>query len=54
MSRTFIKDLREYIDTLRTLGESVEVPIEVDWNLEMGAIIRRCYELGAPAPLFTR
>ena len=25
---------------------------EVDWNLEMGAIARRCYETGAPAPLF--
>ncbi len=54
MGRTFIKDLREYIDVLRNLGESVEVPVEVDWNLEMGAIIRRVYETGAPAPVFTR
>jgi UbiD family decarboxylase len=49
-----LKDLREYIQSLRILGETVEVPVEVDWNLEMGAIIRRCYELGAPAPLFTK
>src|SRR5579859_121862 len=53
MSRTYLKDLREYIDALRALGETIEVPVEVDWSLEMGAIIRRCYELGAPAPLFT-
>jgi len=53
-SRTYLKDLREYIDALRALGETVDVPVEVDWNLEMGAIIRRCYELGAPAPLFTK
>ena len=50
----YLKDLREYIEGLRALGEMVEVPLEVDWNLEMGAIIRRCYELGAPAPLFQR
>ena len=54
MSRTYLSDLRQYIDVLRKLGETVEVPVEVDWNLEMGAIIRGCYELGAPAPLFTR
>ena len=54
MSHTYLKDLREYIDALRALGECVDVSVEVDWNLEMGAIIRRCYETGAPAPLFTR
>ena len=30
----------------------VEVNAEVDWSLEMGAIIRRSYEMQAPAPLF--
>jgi 4-hydroxy-3-polyprenylbenzoate decarboxylase len=44
--------LRDYIDELKALGEVQEIDIEVDWNLEMGAIIRRCYELQAPAPLF--
>jgi len=53
-SRTYLKDLREYLEALRAIGELVDVSAEVDWNLEMGAIIRRCYELGAPAPLFTR
>jgi UbiD family decarboxylase len=47
-----IKSLREYIDALKTIGELQEVDKEVDWNLEIGAITRRCYETGAPAPLF--
>src|SRR6516165_6996322 len=49
-----LKSLREYIDALRALGEIQEIDVEVDWNLEMGAIIRRSYELRAPAPLFNR
>jgi 4-hydroxy-3-polyprenylbenzoate decarboxylase len=48
------RSLREYIEQLRSLGEVQEIDVEVDWNLEMGAIIRRCYELQAPAPLFNR
>jgi 4-hydroxy-3-polyprenylbenzoate decarboxylase len=47
-----LRDLREYIDVLERHGELVRVREEVDWNLEMGAIVRRCYDLGAPAPLF--
>jgi 4-hydroxy-3-polyprenylbenzoate decarboxylase len=49
-----LKSLREYIDALKALGEIQEINVEVDWNLEMGAIIRRSYELRAPAPLFNR
>ena len=49
-----LKSLREYVEALRALGEIQEVDAEVDWNLEMGAIIRRCYELRTPAPLFNR
>jgi 4-hydroxy-3-polyprenylbenzoate decarboxylase len=49
-----LKSLRDYIDRLKTLGEIQEIDVEVDWNLEMGAIIRRSYELRAPAPLFNR
>jgi 4-hydroxy-3-polyprenylbenzoate decarboxylase len=49
-----LKCLREYLDELRALGEVQDVDIEVDWNLEMGAIIRRSYELRAPAPLFNQ
>jgi 4-hydroxy-3-polyprenylbenzoate decarboxylase len=49
-----LRSLREYIEHLQALGEIQEIAAEVDWNLEMGAIIRRSYELRAPAPLFTR
>jgi hypothetical protein len=48
-----IKDLREYIDALKQLGDLCTVEREVDPNLEIGAIIPRSYETGAPAPLFT-
>jgi UbiD family decarboxylase len=47
-----IKSLREYIDELKGIGEIQEVDREVDWNLEIGAITRRVYETGSPAPLF--
>lgn len=50
---SYLGDLREYIEELRKIGELVEVQEEVDWNLEVGAIIRRCYETGSPAPLFS-
>jgi phenylphosphate carboxylase alpha subunit len=45
-------DLREYIDLLDQKGEVVHIKQEVDWHLELGAIIRRSYDLKAPAPLF--
>jgi 4-hydroxy-3-polyprenylbenzoate decarboxylase len=48
------RSLQDYITRLQTLGEIQEIDIEVDWHLEMGAIIRRSYELQAPAPLFNR
>ncbi len=50
---THIKDLRGYVDALKAIGEMVEISREVDLNLEIGAISRRCYETGAPAALFT-
>ena len=49
-----LNSFREYIDALAAIGEIQRVGTEVDWNLEMGAITRRCNELGAPAPLFER
>jgi 4-hydroxy-3-polyprenylbenzoate decarboxylase len=48
-----IKSLREFIDELDAVGEIQRIDTEVDWNLEIGAIIRRSYDLRAPAPLFT-
>jgi UbiD family decarboxylase len=54
MQPRLIGDLREYLEELRRIGELIEIDAEVDWNLEMAAIIRRVYEQGAPAPLFKR
>ncbi len=47
-----LKSLREYIEALKEVGEVQEINLEVDLNLEIGAISRRCGETGAPAPLF--
>ncbi|MDH6142838.1 UbiD family decarboxylase [Kitasatospora sp. GP30] len=47
-----LKSLREFIEELAKIGEVQEIDKEVDWNLEIGAVARRSYELRAPAPLF--
>jgi 4-hydroxy-3-polyprenylbenzoate decarboxylase len=47
-------DLRAYVAALEALGEVQEISREVELDLEVGAVIRRCYETGSPAPLFTR
>ncbi|MBI4529477.1 MAG: UbiD family decarboxylase [Deltaproteobacteria bacterium] len=49
-----IRDLRDFLTALEGHGELQRVREEVDWDLEMGAITRRCYDLGAPAALFER
>jgi len=49
-----IDDLRDYLDILEEYHELQRVGVEVDWNLEMGAITRRVYDLGAPAALFEK
>lgn len=46
------KDLREYLQELENIGELIKVREEVDWNLEAGAIMRRCNERQGPVPLF--
>jgi UbiD family decarboxylase len=48
-----LKSLREFIDALEDIGDLLRIDKEVDWNLEAGAVIRRGYDLRAPAPLFT-
>ncbi|MBR7839278.1 UbiD family decarboxylase [Actinospica durhamensis] len=48
-----LKSLREFIDELDKLGDVQTIEREVDWNLEVGAVIRRSYDLKAAAPLFT-
>ncbi len=47
-------DLREYIAALEKEGELVRIRQEVDSHLEVGAIIRRSYDLKAPAPFFEK
>src|SRR5258708_36112909 len=49
-----LSSLREYLDALRDLAELQAVAHEVDWNLAIGAVSRRCYETGAAALLFSR
>jgi len=48
------RDLRQYIEALQREGEVQRIAKEVDWNLEVGAVIRRSYDLRAPAPLFEK
>ena len=50
---THLKSLRAFIDELDKIGDLRRIETEVDWNLEAGAVIRRSYDLVAPAPLFT-
>ena len=45
-------DLREYIARLEQEGEVQRIDKEVDPDLEAGAVMRRSYDLRAPAPLF--
>jgi phenylphosphate carboxylase alpha subunit len=46
------RSFREYVEALQQIGQVQEIDQEVDWNLEMGAIIRRSTETKAAAPLF--
>ena len=47
-------DIRQFIKALEGTGDLVCVDKEVDWDLEMGAIIRRSFETSGPAALFRR
>jgi 4-hydroxy-3-polyprenylbenzoate decarboxylase len=49
-----MSDLRAYIGALEGLGELQRIEREVDWSLELGGVIRRSYDLRAPAPFFLR
>src|SRR3990172_3399846 len=46
------KSHRDYLEALEKNGEVVKIEKEVDWNLEAGAITRRCYEIKERSPLF--
>ena len=45
-------DLRQYMKQLEEKGELIRISTQVDWNLELGAIIRRANDLRQPALLF--
>jgi UbiD family decarboxylase len=47
-------DLREFIDRLRLDGELAEVSAEVDWQEEIGGIVRKNLDLKGPALLFKK
>lgn len=47
-----LRSLREFIAALEAIGDVQPIGKQVDWNLELGAVARRSYELRAPAPLF--
>jgi 4-hydroxy-3-polyprenylbenzoate decarboxylase len=42
-----LRSLRDYIDELATLGDVQPIDVEVDWKYEIGAVIRRSYDLRA-------
>lgn len=47
-------DMRAFLDELEVQGELQRISQEVDWDMEAGAIARRCNEIGAPAPLMEK
>ncbi len=49
-----VQDLRTHIAALERAGQVQAIQKEVDWDLEVGAIMRRVYDLRAPAPFFQR
>ena len=54
MAYKYYKDNRAYIDALLKTGDAVVVNEEVDWDLEMGAIVRRMCERKSPAAYFKK
>lgn len=48
------EDNRKFINALSGTGDLVEVNKEVDWDMEIGAVIRYASKIQAPAPLFKK
>jgi UbiD family decarboxylase len=48
------RSYRDYLDTLKSMGELVEINDEVDWYLELGAIVRRTSETLSPGAIFNK
>ena len=51
---TIPRSYRDYLELMQREGEFVAIDDEVDWNLEIGAIIRRADETLSPSPIFNR
>lgn len=47
-------DLRSFLKHLEENGELHRVPVEVDWDLEIGTILRRVFDRRGPALLYER
>ena len=43
------KDLREFIAKLEEEGELQRIKVEVDWNVEIGSIMRKVFKTNGPA-----
>jgi 4-hydroxy-3-polyprenylbenzoate decarboxylase len=54
MAYRYYKDNRAYVEALLETGDAVVCNEEVDWDLEMGAIVRRTCEKKGPAVLFKK
>jgi phenylphosphate carboxylase alpha subunit len=52
MAYKYYKDNRSYLEALLETGDAITVNEEVDWDLEMGAIVRRTCEKKGPAVFF--
>lgn len=53
MTHKHLNSLRAYVEALDAIGEIQRIDAPVALDLEVGAIIRRSYDLRAPAPLFS-
>jgi phenylphosphate carboxylase alpha subunit len=54
MAYSYPRDNREFIKLLKQSGDLVTVEQEVDWDLEMGAIVRRVCEMKLASPYFKK
>ena len=48
------RSYRDYLDTLKSMGELIEINDEVDWYLELGAIFRHTAETLSPGAIFNK
>lgn len=54
MAYKYFKDNRTYFEALLKTGDAVQANSEVDWDMEMGAVVRRTCEKQGPAVYFKK